>query len=71
MTTPPKRNPAPGAIVSYTHPDWGRCRGKVLDAPPARGTVLVQDLADGGGREWWPVAGLVEAAPLPARECAL
>lgn len=37
--------------LTYNHPDWGRCRGRVIRGGPD-GRVLVQDLAENGAREW-------------------
>lgn len=63
---------APGTLVSYLHPSWGRVEGRTLDAP-REGQVLVQDLTpEIGAREYWPVADLAwegktsAATPLPS-----
>lgn len=51
--------PRVGEILSYNHPDWGQCRGKVIRVEADR--VLVQDLSRNGAREWWPIAGCTTA----------
>lgn len=55
--------PREGDIVTYDHPDWGRCSGEVLRPWLSRqGEGLVQDLDRHGAREWIPWAWLVEVA---------
>lgn len=46
-----------GDVVEYDHPDWGLCRGRVLDHP-SDDEVLVQDLAPNGARERWPLSAI-------------
>jgi hypothetical protein len=44
-------------VVLYEHPDWGPCRGRVLAVEGL--SVLVRDLSEHGGNEWWPTVDVV------------
>lgn len=61
--------PTEGDVITYDHPDWGRSGGTVIRVDAGKvhvessvpGSILVQDHAPNGAREWispeWIVGG--------------